>query len=516
MIGVDLLFIIIILISLWLRFYNLGYSDYQGDEIKALFLPSADQSVYEFLLDQRKGPVQFFITYLLKFLNPDYTNELLIRLPFALAGFLAIFFFYKLIEMHFGRKVAFYAAFFASTNGFFIGLSRIVQYQSFVILFMVLALYMFSLAVYNKKYYITGLYLGFIFWALSILSHYDGVFIAPFAMYLLFRYYKLYKSDLKIGHIAASVFIFTGLLASFYIPFVLSISDATRSYWLNRLSGGGGKISSSRYLFQVYNPIYIIHIYTILFIFGVLKFLSGILPDRLLGLARKVKLFDKEIPDAQGFISVFIWFLIPFVFLELVVNIPGTHIFTYLLPATVVIGFGIVFIENTAKLILGQKAGQFVSLAGVFIIFLFIFLQANAIFVDHTKEYPWENEDFLVWKFHRPSANFHLSMFGFPYYRNWEGIKEFTQNYENNPQAYSTNERRSIVRYYIPYQRTSQTQSYYIYIPFPQSFTDQILNERAKDWTAANEPIKTFKYKNREIAKIYLLPQTVETFEVGE
>ena len=81
-----------------LRLFNLGYSDYQGDEIKALYLPGTGENFFSYLLDQRKGPVQFIITYFLKFINPDYTNQLLMRMPFALAGILSVFFLYKLIS----------------------------------------------------------------------------------------------------------------------------------------------------------------------------------------------------------------------------------------------------------------------------------------------------------------------------------------------------------------------------------------------------------------------------------
>ena len=112
-----------------LRLFNLGYSDYQGDEIKALYLPEDGQNFFSYLMDQRKGPVQFIVTYLLKFLNPDYTNQLVIRLPFALAGILSVFFLYKLVQIHFRKRAALISALLLGSNGFFVAFSRIVQYQ---------------------------------------------------------------------------------------------------------------------------------------------------------------------------------------------------------------------------------------------------------------------------------------------------------------------------------------------------------------------------------------------------
>mgnify|MGYP000914554811 CR=1 FL=1 len=112
--------IVVMLIAFYLRFWNLGYSDFQGDEIKALFLPENGESFFTYLMDQRKGPVQFILTYLLKFIDPTYSNQFLMRFLFALAGLLSVYFFHKLISLHFNKKMAFYSSFFVATNGFFI------------------------------------------------------------------------------------------------------------------------------------------------------------------------------------------------------------------------------------------------------------------------------------------------------------------------------------------------------------------------------------------------------------
>ena len=200
----------LIFVTLWLRLANLGYSDYQGDEIKALLRPADGQSVSEFLLDQRKGPVQFLITYTLGFIDPTFLNQFLFRLPFALAGIISVYLFYKLLKYHFNDKVALYGSLFFSLNGILVAFSRIVQYQTVTIMFYLLALYFFTLALKVKAWSVKGLYLGMIAWAVSILAHFDGGFIAPFAFYIFFRWFKevdLPKKE-KITH-----FIFSGLLA---------------------------------------------------------------------------------------------------------------------------------------------------------------------------------------------------------------------------------------------------------------------------------------------------------------
>jgi 4-amino-4-deoxy-L-arabinose transferase-like glycosyltransferase len=125
----------LVLVTLWLRLASLGYSDYQGDEVKALYLPSSGQGLADFLLQQRRGPTQYLITYLIKLFDPEYANEFLARLPFALAGILSIFFFYQFLKLCYGQKIALYASLFLTLNGLFIGLTRIVQYQPYVLLF---------------------------------------------------------------------------------------------------------------------------------------------------------------------------------------------------------------------------------------------------------------------------------------------------------------------------------------------------------------------------------------------
>ncbi len=502
-----------------LRLRYLGYSNYQGDEIKALFLPKPGESIADFLLSQRKGPVQFFITFCLKLISPGYTNEWLIRLPFALAGILAIYFFFKLLKLHFGTKLAFYASLLLSLNGFLIAFSRIAQYQSFVICFMILALYVFSLAVMDPKWQIRGIYWGFVFWAISILSHYDGVFIAPFVGYL----FLIWLRHNSLKKLVLPVIIFVTLLAVFYIPFVFAITDGTLDYWQNRISGGAGKISSSAYLFRVYHPIYTLHIYTILAVLGSIsafanfikslaftaaafKFIGVVksrLPEFLAHFVPQVKLFKDQ---QLLYIAVGLWVGIPFVFMEFLVNIPGTHIYTYLIPLSIILALGLVVLEKLGRKLILFRFGRIVSTVGVITLFTFLFLQSYAVFVDHTKEYPWENEPFLVWEFHKPTPIFHLSMFGFPYYRNWEGISAFIASQEGATH-YSTNERTSISRYFIPLAKDTDQAGYFIYINNPQSFTDEILQDKVIYWSHKNNPVYTYSKNGEDMVRIYLMPQ---------
>ncbi len=505
----NLPLVLIIIISFSLRFINLGYSDYQGDEIKAFLRLAPGQSVAEFLLNQRKGPGQFFITSIIQQFDSTFSNEFLFRLPFALAGALAVYFFYKFLVKHFDNKIAFYASFFFATNGFFLALSRIVQYQAFVILFMVLTLYMFTLAVTEEGYRYKGLFFGFFFWVLSMLFHYDGIFIFPFAVFLVGKWFKdnvkqLNKRDPYFRFFLVTLLTNGIFLSLFYVPFVFNISQNTLQYWGGRLSGDvSAKISSSKYLFTVYQPIYVVHFYVSLFLLGSFYFGISVI-NRFVRKYNIVKVIPKLTFSRFKVLFIFLWFLLPFIFLEIIVYIPGTHIYNYLLPMTVILAFGIKFVEESLKIFSNMFIPEVISFTGLFVLFTFIYLQSYAVFVDNSREYPWESEKFLIWEFPQPTPIYHLSMFGFPYYRNWEGIRDAIMSSDSNG-FYSTNERKSIARFFVPFEKSTDKAGHFIHIINPQSFTNKIQQEKAVYWSERYHPIFTFSRSGKDLVRVYYM-----------
>ncbi len=501
-------FLLVLFAASWLRLKNLGYSDFQGDEIKALFLPTQGQSILDFLLAQRKGPMQFIVTYIIKLFDPLYINQFLVRLPFAVASILSVVFFYKFVGQFYSKKIAFYSAFFMTANGFFVAFARIAQYQSFVILFSVLALYMFSLALNSAKWRIAGLYYGMVFWALSLLSHYDGIFILPFVLFVLWKWLKLegITQKTKLLHIFLAGAVCGVILALFYLPFVLSLTSSTLEYWEDRLEGGEQKLSSSIVTFKIYNPKLMFYIFSVLTgLFGLKVFWE--LFKRLLPLST-ISRFAVPTQEKLHFdltFSLVAWVLFPFLFMEVVTSVPGTHIYTYLMPAFILISLGLVFLEELVLFVLRFRYAFVLNLLGVAILFTFYFYLSHQVFVDNTYEYPWEEEKFLIWTLNKPNVVFHLSLFGFPYYRHWEEIGTLVMNGENNG-FYSTNERKSISRHYIPFAKDTNSAGHFVYIRNPQTFTNDVTQEKAQYWFKHYDPIKTFYNKGRVVSKVYYMP----------
>ncbi len=473
-----------VIFTLWLRLVNLGYSDYQGDEIKALYLPDSGQSLSDYLFEQRKGPTQFMATYLIYLVHPTYSNQFMTRLPFALVGSLAIFVFYRFVELNYGKKMALYASLFLTINGLFVGLMRIVQYQPFVILFSVLALYAFSLALNFERWKNTGIYLGVVAWVLAILTHYDGVFIAPYAAYLIVRWYRKYSevaAGKKLKHLILAGLVGGILLASFYIPFLLSVSDSTLEYWINRTAGElESGIPSSIFTFQLYNPLLGIYIYAVLGLLSLLKIRTTY--------------------------PLVLWFLFPWVVLEVFLIDPGTHIYAYILPASILAAFGVLVIEAFFVRLLGERYGMSLTTFGMSAVILLLFSISHFIFVDHTPEYPWEERRLLFWTIGKPKNEYRIWAFGFPYYRHWEAIGDFVTSTENNG-YYSTNENKSIASHFVPNIFSIEDSGYYIHIHHPQSLRDKLADDKIRFWTKNYQPIKVFKNNNTVVSEIYDMPE---------
>jgi 4-amino-4-deoxy-L-arabinose transferase-like glycosyltransferase len=493
----QLAVIILFALAGLLRLYALGYSDYQGDEIKALYNPKEATSL-AFFLDQRKGPMQFLVTAAVKGISHDYANRTLVRLPFALAGLGSVCVFYYLAKALFTQKIAVYATIFFSTNGFLVAFSRLVQYQSLVIFFGLLAVY------WVHKYAAGGrtrfLILAAVSLAISILAHYDGVFFVPIIFGLF--YVACRTNRRSVRRLVVPTLLFLALTGAFYVPFALSVAQSTTDYWAGRITGDvSGKLSSSRYLFSVYQPIYVLHVYTLL---G----LAGFALLTLLSLAKLARFTlpavfagEHSTVSLPVLVSILIWFAVPFVLLERVIYIPGTHIYTYLIPTFLAMGSALAY----ASAVSTKLFGRFVAPAGVLLLAAFLVLQAYYVFVDHTTEYPWENKQFLVWTLPKPTPIFHLSMFGFPYYRHWDELGSFIRT-KQQAQFYTTNERVSIARYHIALDKAGDKAGYYVYITNPQTFTNEITNARIAAWVHANAPVVQYTSQGRVVSAIYLVP----------
>jgi hypothetical protein len=126
-----------------------------------------------------------------------------------------------------------------------------------------------------------------------------------------------------------------------------------------------------------------------------------------------------------------------------------------------------------------------------------LYYQSYLIFVDHSKEYPWEREEYLVIdngcllfsgfcekfdivkmvvktkEYYYDYEGQKLPLFGFPHSRNWKEINDFV-NARNlaaeKELGYSTNEDESVCDWYMDARYKSGGTFYFIGISRPTNF----------------------------------------------
>ena len=459
----TLILVFILVLSFLIRFVGLGYSNFYGDETKVFYLDKTIPA-FEFFMDQRKGPIQFFVVWLVEKFS-GVPDELYTRLPFAFAGFLSVVVFYLLSKKLFNDKVALLSTILFSFSGFNIAFSRTVQYQSFLILFGLSSIYLFL----NKKYLLSSIAL-----ALAFLSHYDAVFFTAPLLYLAVSQ-KINFKKLLIKFILP----FLVLVGLFYVPYIFHgyFSSNTLNYVSRRVIGSSevGR-NYSAFTFIFYNPC-------------IFSFLFLLLPLFLLFKDSKdTKGYSQKIPTLK---MLFLWFIIPFVSFQFLMTNPGTHIHKYLIPLYLLTGYAVVNIYEEIK---GKKVrfGYMVLVTSV--LFVTIARLFNVYVPRFNSGYPWNLSSYNNIHF-----KYQLFVYGFPYYRHWDEVRDYFNLLDTRVEGVYTNDNDTIAQYYlrgIPYTKpgTNFLPQYYIYIKNNQEFLDyKEVRDISKDQFYSNyQEVKRF------------------------
>jgi hypothetical protein len=170
---------------------------------------------------------------------------------------------------------------------------------------------------------------------------------------------------------------------------------------------------------------------------------------------------------------------------------PGTHIYNFIIPLTVLSAITITMIL--------EKAPGYIKYLWAFVVSLvliFLFYQSYVVFLDHKREYPWEQKtliDLTSWQdkwydnkrvskkervyktLTTPKYTLEqkLPLFGFPHKRHWNEINNFvnTQNELNSESmGYITNEVKTISEWYMDAEYSNDRPFYVIGVKKPLSF----------------------------------------------
>jgi hypothetical protein len=164
--------------SFW-RLTQLGYSQFQGDEVEVVLRAAAVvQRLPEPLFYHGKGPAEVLVTAALSSFGQPLSEQSA-RLPFALFGLVATLGLSALAVGWFGLPVGLAAGLLLAFNGFFVAFAHLVQYQSLVFLLSVGALYAAERYRRPATRHPGWAVLAAVLVGAAGLAHYDGFFAGP-------------------------------------------------------------------------------------------------------------------------------------------------------------------------------------------------------------------------------------------------------------------------------------------------------------------------------------------------
>lgn len=429
------------------RLPNLAYSEFQGDE--AVVMRRAARVLVgheEELFLHAKGPVEILTVMPLWALSGTLT-EWQARLPYALAGMLAVAAVAVLTSQYFNERAGMLAGMLLIVNGFLVAFGRIVQYQNLVVTMGALGLV--ALIAYARYGRLPDLLLSAVFIAYGLLTHYDTVLVAPAAIGLLSAGIVSRRSSWRceMRNIALAMLVGFLILGGFYIPFVLTPTfSKTVEYILAvRFGQGQGLFQNSAPSIWVmsvfYNSIY--------YVVGLILLISS---GALVGVTRAVqKRFvprvgitgvDRAIPPLA-----LLYFFIPFLFYLVIVKDPRTHIYTFY-PGLVALA-GAASSETWSRL---WPARRLWGLTWVVLFsagYILCIGYIGLAFVGHHPEYKRNWPQSRHWLYPVPVEELpQEGYFGFPYHAGWKVIEELYARGVLSG-TYATNEESEVTTWYV-------------------------------------------------------------------
>lgn len=228
--GTIAAFLVLLVVTSYLRVANLDYSEFQGDEAKMVMQAiGVLHGQEEVLFLHRKGPAEILLPVAL-FAFAGSLTEFTARLPFFFLHLLFIATVALLGKRIGGNRVGWLAAMLLAIDGMHVGLGRIVQYTGFIYLMSVATVYVLvrinqqlEQASDQSNPAIAGALLSAsIFTAAGLLAHYEAAAVAIPGAYLLWRLYRTSHAGKQVARSLAWPFtVAMFILVSFYGPFLL-------------------------------------------------------------------------------------------------------------------------------------------------------------------------------------------------------------------------------------------------------------------------------------------------------
>ena len=477
------------------RVINLGYSNFQGDEISAQEYLFGDGGILQFLLTRSKGPLQYLVSYAMNLIVHGKVDhpEGALRVPFALAGILSVGAIYLLGARYWSRRSGLIAAFLLAASGLFLAFSRIVQYQSFVVLLSILTY--FEFLGYLEGGHARRLVVAGVLSGLALLFHYDGLgFSLPILLYLCAQCMRPMRGWRELAAYLVPLALVSGV---FLVPYVIGTGfSSTMSYLLGEriISGSSSDaVSYSLQLLAVYHSREYLGLLLLgLVVLAVTRLRSGghvvallvatlaaLIVARVIGAGRVGILVYASVLVAvvlivgmlvrcvltaerrQADVALTLWFLVAFTTYGLWFAKPLTHIYAFLAPLFLSLG-----------MVLEPALRRFPRIG--LVVALIAGISATSFnhqaFIDVTPEYPWNSKAYIFGSMSDAisSGEDVQGVFGFPYNRGWWEIRSTVE--ELGLSTYTSNEKLRLTRYYMRgLVWDEDSYDVYIWIDKPQS-----------------------------------------------
>ncbi|MDQ3249199.1 MAG: glycosyltransferase family 39 protein, partial [Chloroflexota bacterium] len=176
---------LLLLVGGFLRFANLGYAEFHGDEARAVLRAAGVIQGYDDVLFlHKKGPAEVLLPAVV-FSLVGRLDEASARLPFAVANLAVLLAVFALGRRMLGTLAGWAAAFLLAFDGYLIAFAHFVQYQSLVLLTSALVvLIVYRLVRWPKALANYGV-LAAILWVTGLWGHYDAAAVAAPVLFLV-------------------------------------------------------------------------------------------------------------------------------------------------------------------------------------------------------------------------------------------------------------------------------------------------------------------------------------------
>jgi hypothetical protein len=246
------------------RLPGLGYAEFHGDEARAVLRAAAViQGDGSALLIHRKGPVEILAPAAILALTGQI-DEASARLPFALAGLVALLAVWSLGWRLLNPAAGWLAALLLAVTGYYVAFARFLQYQSTVILTTTAALLAVAVLYRTRTAPARRLLVAALLFATGLLAHYDALAAAPPLVVLgaaTLVAWQAGRRRLAIGAVGSAM---AGLLllALYFVPFLTSPAfRATVDYLVEDRIGGSPPYNNLGDLWvrgALYNSVYLL------------------------------------------------------------------------------------------------------------------------------------------------------------------------------------------------------------------------------------------------------------------